>query len=108
MLEGTRPMATVAEQTTSPRSETDNPSVVKAYGAVAGDKPLEPLDIQRRAPGPHDVQIEIAYCGVCHSDLHTVRSEWAGTLYPSVPGHEIVGHVSAVGSEVGAFQIGDT
>jgi uncharacterized zinc-type alcohol dehydrogenase-like protein len=101
-------MATVTEQTTFPLSETDNPSVVKAYGALAGDKPLEPLDIQRRVPGPHDVQIEIAYCGVCHSDLHTVRSEWAGTIYPSVPGHEIVGHVSAVGSEVSAFQIGDS
>ncbi len=69
----------------------------KAYGAHAADKPLESIDIERRAPGPHDVQIDIAYCGVCHSDLHTVRSEWGGTLYPCVPGHEIVGHVSAVG-----------
>ena len=80
----------------------------KAYGAHASDKPLEALDIERRPPGPHDVQIDIAYCGVCHSDLHTVRSEWAGTLYPCVPGHEIVGHVSAVGSEVGGFKVGDT
>jgi uncharacterized zinc-type alcohol dehydrogenase-like protein len=80
----------------------------KAYGAHAGDKPLEPMDIQRRTPGPHDVQIDIAYCGVCHSDLHTVRSEWGGTLFPCVPGHEIVGHVSAIGSEVTAFKIGDT
>ena len=80
----------------------------KAYGALATDKPLEPLDIQRRQPGPHDVQIDIAYCGVCHSDLHTVRSEWAGTLYPCVPGHEIVGHVSAVGNEVSGFKVGDT
>ena len=54
----------------------------KAYGARAADKPLEPMDIQRRAPGARDVQIEIAWCGVCHSDLHTVRSEWGGTLYP--------------------------
>lgn len=81
---------------------------VKAYGAHAADQPLQPLDIVRRAPGPHDVQIEIAYCGVCHSDLHTVRSEWGGTLYPCVPGHEIVGHVSAVGSEVAGFKVGDT
>ena len=81
---------------------------VKAYGAHAADKPLEPIDIERRAPGPHDVQIDIAYCGVCHSDLHTVRSEWGGTLYPCVPGHEIVGHVSAVGSEVTGFQLGET
>lgn len=80
----------------------------KAYGAHAADKPLEAIDIQRRAPGPRDVQIEIAYCGVCHSDLHTVRSEWGGTLYPCVPGHEIVGHVSAVGGEVKGFMVGDT
>jgi uncharacterized zinc-type alcohol dehydrogenase-like protein len=80
----------------------------KAYGAQAADQPLEPMDIQRRAPGPRDVQIEIAYCGVCHSDLHTVRSEWGGTLYPCVPGHEIVGHVSAAGSEVTDIKVGDT
>jgi len=80
----------------------------KAYGAFAGDRPLEPMDIERRAPGPHDVQIEIAYCGVCHSDLHQVRSEWAGTLYPCVPGHEIVGHVAAVGDQVTAFTVGET
>lgn len=80
----------------------------KAYGAHAADKPLQPIDIERRAPGPHDVQIDIAYCGVCHSDLHTVRSEWGGTLYPCVPGHEIVGHVSAVGGEVTGFKLGDT
>ena len=61
----------------------------KAYGAHAADQPVVALDIQRRAPGPGDVQIDIAYCGVCHSDLHTVRSEWAGTLYPCVPGHEL-------------------
>jgi len=80
----------------------------KAYGAHAADKPLQPIDIERRAPGPQDVQIEIAYCGVCHSDLHTVRSEWGGTLYPCVPGHEIVGHVSAVGGEVDGFKVGET
>ena len=80
----------------------------RAYGAHAADQPLVSLDIERRATGPRDVQIEIAYCGVCHSDLHTVRSEWSGTRYPCVPGHEIVGHVSAVGSEVQAFKVGDT
>ena len=80
----------------------------KAYGAHAADTPLEPITIERRAPGPHDVQIDIAFCGVCHSDLHQVRSEWEGTLYPCVPGHEIVGHVSAVGSDVSKFKVGDT
>ncbi|MCX7557543.1 NAD(P)-dependent alcohol dehydrogenase [Xanthomonadaceae bacterium JHOS43] len=79
----------------------------KAYGAHAANKPVEALAIERRAPGPTDVQIDIAYCGVCHSDLHTVRSEWSGTLYPCVPGHEIVGRVSAVGGEVTGFRIGD-
>ena len=80
----------------------------KAYGAHAADQPVVALDIQRRAPGPNDVQIDIAYCGVCHSDLHTVRSEWPGTMYPCVPGHEIVGHVSAVGDAVAGFKVGDT
>jgi uncharacterized zinc-type alcohol dehydrogenase-like protein len=80
---------------------------VKAFGAYAADKSLEAIDIDRRAPGDHDVQIDIAYCGVCHSDLHTVRGEWAGTLYPCVPGHEIVGRVSAVGARVTRFQPGD-
>lgn len=80
----------------------------QAYGAHAADKPIEAIAIERRAPGPQDVQIDIAYCGICHSDLHTVRAEWPGTLYPCVPGHEIVGHVTAVGSDVGKFKVGDT
>lgn len=80
----------------------------QAYGAYSADKPLEPIAIERREPGPKDVQIDIAFCGVCHSDLHTVRSEWGGTLYPCVPGHEIVGHVAAVGSEVSNFAVGET
>ena len=80
---------------------------IKAYGAHAGNLPLEPMDITRRAPGAHDVQIDIAYCGVCHSDIHQVRSEWAGTLYPCVPGHEIVGRVSAAGAHVSGFAVGD-
>jgi uncharacterized zinc-type alcohol dehydrogenase-like protein len=80
---------------------------IKAFGAFAGDKPLQALDIQRRVPGANDVQIEIAYCGVCHSDLHQVRGEWAGTLYPCVPGHEIVGRVSAVGADVSHHKAGD-
>jgi uncharacterized zinc-type alcohol dehydrogenase-like protein len=80
---------------------------IHAYGARAGDLPLEPLNISRRTPGADDVQIEIAYCGVCHSDIHQVRSEWPGTLYPCVPGHEIVGRVSAVGAQVSGFRAGD-
>jgi len=80
---------------------------IKAYGAQAAHLPLESLDIERRAPGPHDVRIDIAYCGVCHSDLHQVRAEWAGTRYPCVPGHEIVGRVSAVGAHVSGFKQGD-
>ena len=80
---------------------------IKAYGATEGTAPLQPLNITRRTPGAHDVRIDIAYCGVCHSDLHQVRSEWAGTLYPCVPGHEIVGRVSAIGSSVLGFKVGD-
>ena len=80
---------------------------IKAYGAHAADQPLESLDITRRAPGAHDVLIDIDFCGVCHSDLHTVRAEWAGTLYPCVPGHEIVGRVSAVGAHVSSHKVGD-
>ncbi|MBD9517450.1 NAD(P)-dependent alcohol dehydrogenase [Pseudomonas sp. PDM22] len=80
---------------------------VNAYGAHAGNQPLEPLRISRRAPNAHDVQIEIAFCGICHSDLHQVRSEWEGTQYPCVPGHEIVGRVTQVGAHVSAFKPGD-
>ncbi|WP_336366487.1 NAD(P)-dependent alcohol dehydrogenase [Marinobacter sp. C2H3] len=80
---------------------------VKAYGAYASDKPLESMDIYRREPGAEDVQIDIQYCGICHSDLHQVRSEWEGTHYPCVPGHEIVGRVTAVGGNVSGFKVGD-
>src|SRR3978361_2076745 len=78
-----------------------------AFAAFDSTSPLGPFSIDRRDPGPQDVQIEILYCGVCHSDLHTVRSEWAGTVYPCVPGHEIVGRVSAVGAGVNGFGKGD-
>ncbi|MGC6400613.1 NAD(P)-dependent alcohol dehydrogenase [Sphingomonas sp. FW199] len=79
-----------------------------AYAAQAPTTPLAPFTFDRRDPGPRDVAIDIAYCGVCHSDLHTARGEWAGTLYPCVPGHEIVGTVTAVGAEVTKFAVGDT
>jgi uncharacterized zinc-type alcohol dehydrogenase-like protein len=78
-----------------------------AYAAFSATTPLVPFTFDRREPGPRDVQIEILWCGVCHSDLHTVRSEWAGTVYPVVPGHEILGKVSRVGAEVRAFREGD-
>ncbi|WP_375396395.1 NAD(P)-dependent alcohol dehydrogenase [uncultured Sphingomonas sp.] len=81
---------------------------INAYGATAGDVPLEPMTIIRREPGAHDVVIDIAYCGVCHSDLHQVRGEWGGTLYPCIPGHEIVGYVRAVGNDVTGFHVGET
>jgi uncharacterized zinc-type alcohol dehydrogenase-like protein len=80
---------------------------ILAYGASAANQPVSRMDITRRAVGPHDVQIEILYCGICHSDLHQVRSEWAGTLYPCVPGHEIVGRVAAIGAHVNAHRPGD-
>lgn len=80
---------------------------VKAYGAQSAASPLAGLEIERRPLNPDDVQIEILYCGVCHSDLHTARNEWKNTIYPSVPGHEIVGRISAVGSQVKHFKVGD-
>jgi uncharacterized zinc-type alcohol dehydrogenase-like protein len=79
-----------------------------AYGTLAADQPLGPRTIQRRGPGTRDVAIDIRYCGVCHSDLHTVRNEWGDTLYPCIPGHEIVSTVAAVGNEVTGFKPGDT
>lgn len=79
----------------------------KAYAAQSATTPLGAWTLERRSPKPHDVQIEILYCGVCHSDLHTVRNEWGGTVFPVVPGHEIVGRVSATGNHVTKFKVGD-
>jgi uncharacterized zinc-type alcohol dehydrogenase-like protein len=78
-----------------------------AYAASSPTTPLAPFDFARRDPGPTDVHIDILYCGVCHSDLHTARNEWKNTTYPCVPGHEIVGKVTAVGKEVTKFKAGD-
>jgi uncharacterized zinc-type alcohol dehydrogenase-like protein len=79
-----------------------------AYAAPAARAPLAPFTIDRREPGPHDVLIDIRYCGVCHSDIHQVRDEWGGASYPLVPGHEIAGTVSRVGSAVTRWKVGDT
>ena len=82
-------------------------SITKAYAAKSATTPIEPWSIDRREPKPHDVQIDILYCGVCHSDLHTARNEWGGTIYPVVPGHEIVGRVTKVGEHVKKYKVGD-
>ena len=79
----------------------------KGYAAPAVHAPLVPFDFQRRDVGAHDVRIEILFCGVCHSDVHQVRDEWGGSIFPMVPGHEIVGRVTEVGAHVKSFKAGD-
>ena len=79
----------------------------KSYAANTATTPLTPFSFDRRDPGERDVQIEILFCGVCHSDVHTVRNEWHGTTYPCVPGHEIIGRVIKVGAKVEKFKAGD-
>jgi uncharacterized zinc-type alcohol dehydrogenase-like protein len=79
----------------------------KGYAAQAEDSGLAPWDFERRELGAHDVHFDIMYCGVCHSDIHQVRGEWGNSMYPMVPGHEIVGRVVAVGPEVSRFAVGD-
>lgn len=78
-----------------------------AYAAKTATSPLAPFSIERREPGPHDVLIDILYCGVCHSDIHQARDEWGGSIFPMVPGHEIVGKVAKVGSSVKKWKVGD-
>jgi uncharacterized zinc-type alcohol dehydrogenase-like protein len=80
---------------------------VKAYGTTAPEASLEQMNIHRRLVTPKDVEIDILYCGVCHSDLHTARNDWGGSKYPVVPGHEIVGRITKVGNEVTKFKVGD-
>ena len=82
-------------------------SKVKAFGAQASDANLEALDIERREITPNDVKIEIDYCGVCHSDIHQVKNDWKNSVYPVVPGHEIIGRVTQVGENVNNFKEGD-
>jgi len=80
---------------------------VKAFGTEAIDADLKEMTIARREVQPKDVEIDILYCGVCHSDLHTARNDWGGTKYPAVPGHEIIGRITKIGSEVTKFKVGD-
>jgi uncharacterized zinc-type alcohol dehydrogenase-like protein len=93
----------------SPETPVEQPGRIKTigYAAQSATSPLTPYSFERRTPGPLDVQIDILYCGVCHSDLHTVRNEWANSIYPVVPGHEIIGRVTEVGSKVRKFKEGD-
>jgi alcohol dehydrogenase (NADP+) len=80
---------------------------IPAYGAALAKAPLEPMTIERRSPRPHDVEIEILYCGICHSDIHKVNDDWESTHFPIVPGHEIVGKVASRGAGARRFQEGD-
>jgi alcohol dehydrogenase (NADP+) len=82
-------------------------STVSAYAAASATEPLTKISIKRREAGPHDVAFDIHFAGICHSDIHTVKAEWGQPLYPVVPGHEIAGVVTAVGSEVTKFKVGD-
>ncbi len=84
-----------------------NTTKAKAYSASSPTSPLVPVEIDRREPGPKDVEIDILFCGVCHSDLHQARDEWHNTVYPCIPGHEIVGRVTRVGSRATKFKAGD-
>jgi uncharacterized zinc-type alcohol dehydrogenase-like protein len=79
----------------------------QAYAALNSTKPLGPFSIERRDPGPHDALIDIQYCGICHSDVHQVRSDWGNSIFPMVPGHEIAGTVVKVGAQVSRFRVGD-
>jgi uncharacterized zinc-type alcohol dehydrogenase-like protein len=83
-------------------------SQARGYAALHAKAAVKPFSFERREPREHDVDIDIAYCGVCHSDIHQARDEWGGSIFPMVPGHEIVGTVSRVGSRVSRFQVGDT
>jgi len=82
-------------------------TTINAYAASTAKAPLKPFAITRRSPGPHDVVIDIHYCGVCHSDIHQARDEWGGAAFPMVPGHEIAGKVSKIGDKVTRYKVGD-
>src|SRR5438876_5505633 len=103
-----RPAGAPAARTDTPVGK--NPFSVRAWGAGSATSPLGAMEIERRAVGPNDVLLDILYCGICHSDIHRVRdewNEWGPTVYPCVPGHEIIGRVVAVGDKVTKFKVGD-
>src|SRR5207247_11260615 len=79
----------------------------RGYATKGPTSILEPFSFERREPGPHDVLIEILYCGICHSDIHQARDEWGGSIFPMVPGREIVGRVTRIGSAVTRFKVGE-
>ena len=99
-------MSTTADAKTSPRAARQT-TTTKAYASQSAEAPLAPFTLSRREPLSRDVAVEILYCGVCHSDLHQARNEWHNTIYPCVPGHEIVGRVKRVGADVRKFKAGD-
>jgi len=80
---------------------------VPAYAATAARAPLAPFTVNRREPGPRDVELDVLFCGICHSDIHQVRDEWGNSTFPMVPGHEIVGRISRIGPSVRKFKVGD-
>ena len=100
-------MAQIAVEPEVSSNSSQQTIPTKGFATQSATAPLGPFSFERRQPGPHDVQIEILFCGVCHSDLHTVRNEWTNTTYPCLPGHEIVGRVTRVGSEITKFKEGD-
>ena len=99
-------MATTAEPQPTTAS-TDGPTKAIGWGTYASDQPLQPIEFERRPLRPDDVAIKITYAGICHSDLHTVRGDWGEPARPCIPGHEIVGRVTAIGSEVTRHRVGD-
>jgi uncharacterized zinc-type alcohol dehydrogenase-like protein len=110
----TAPVLTYADPATADAQDgasvAATPVTARAYGTASASAPLAAMQIQRRAVGPHDILLDVLYCGVCHSDVHTARNEWAPyvpTLYPCIPGHEIIGRVTAVGEAVTKFKAGD-
>src|SRR5262245_6391788 len=101
-------MATTHPDSATTPQTTTGPTIAKGWGTDAADQPLRPMEFERRALRPNDVAIKITYAGICHSDLHTCRNDWGGSRYPVIPGHEIVGRVTAIGSEVTRHRVGDT